>query len=132
MSAEVGIRTHEAIDAGLCGTAVEVAAGRAVVELATDDRMRADDQGLVHGGFVFALADYAAMLAINEPTVVLAASEMTFLAPVVVGDRLRAMARRAAAHDRRQRVEVSVLRGDAEVARGVFHTATPRRHVLDR
>ena len=129
---DVEVRTHREIDEGLCGSVLELGEGRAVVELATDGRMRADDRGLVHGGFVFALADYAAMLAINEPTVVLDASEMKFLAPVVVGDRLRAAARRDAADGRRQRVEVSVVRGDAEVARGVFHTATPRRHVLDR
>ena len=127
-----GVRTHEEIDAGLCGVAIEVAEGRAVVELATDSKMRADGRGLVHGGFVFGLADYAAMLAVNEPTVVMAAAEMAFVAPVVVGDRLRAEGRRTAGDGRRQTVEVVVRRGDAEVARGLFRTATPERHVLDR
>lgn len=32
--------------------------------------MAADEYRLVHGGFIFGLADYAVMLAINEPTVV--------------------------------------------------------------
>jgi acyl-coenzyme A thioesterase PaaI-like protein len=44
--------------------------------------MAADQRGLVHGGFTFGLADYAAMVAVNDPNVVLGAAEVRFLAPV--------------------------------------------------
>ena len=53
------------------GGAVLLEKGHAVVELKTDARMSADDEGLTHGGFYFGMADYAAVLAIRDPNVVL-------------------------------------------------------------
>ena len=55
--------THRAIDAEWVGTPLALSAGHAEVSLTTHTRMAADARGLVHGGFVFGLADYAAMLA---------------------------------------------------------------------
>ena len=63
-------RTHEKISAHLCGRAAELGAGHAKVVLDAGREMAADGRGLIHGGFTFGLADYAAMLAVNEPTVV--------------------------------------------------------------
>jgi acyl-coenzyme A thioesterase PaaI-like protein len=66
--------------------------------------MAADDRGLVHGGFVFGLADHAAMLAVNDPFVVLGSAEVRFLRPVVVGERLVAEARVGEVAGRKSRV----------------------------
>ena len=126
------IRTHEKIDAALVGTPRVVEPGRAEVELRVDERMRADVRGLAHGGFLFGLADYAAMLAINEPTVVLADASARFLAPVVVGDVVVAKARVDAVEGKRRTVRVDVLRGDLAVLEATFSCAVPSRHVLDR
>ena len=41
-------------------------------------------------GFIFGAADYAAMLAVNQPNVVLGAAETHFLKPSRVGDVLLA------------------------------------------
>lgn len=95
--------------------------------------MAADDRGLVHGGFVFGLADHAAMLAVNEPNVVLVRAEVRFVAPVAVGDRLVARARVApqAGAGPRPVVEAEVSAGDRTVFAGTFHCAVPSRHVLE-
>ena len=85
-------RTHEKIAAHLCGTPLAISEGRARVALDVSAEMAADGRGLAHGGFTFGLADYAAMLAVNEPTVVLAGATLKFLGPVVVGDRVEAEA----------------------------------------
>lgn len=121
--------------------------------------MAADEAGLVHGGFVFGLADYAAMLAVNHPHVVLGAAQVRFVKPVAVGDRLLAVAdvlvrgdhRRpeeddedteedseedgesdeAEDQDRRQRrVRVNVLRGEEVVMSGEFLCFILDQHVL--
>lgn len=125
-------RTHEAIDPALCGTPVALAPGAASVELLATAGMAADAQGLVHGGFVFGLADYAAMLAVNEPTVVLVSAESRFLRPVRPGDRLRAEARITAATPPRYAVACTVSRGGEPVFEGSFSCHVPRRHVLDK
>src|SRR5262245_49588614 len=85
-------RTHDKIAPHLCGRPVELSAGRSRIVLETTREMAADDAGFVNASLTFGLADYAAMLAVNEPTVVLASAQVKFLGPVVVGDRVEANA----------------------------------------
>jgi len=125
-------RTHLAIDARLVGHPVHLADGTALVRLETTKDMAADDRSLVHGGFVFGLADYAAMLAVNEPTVVLAAAHLTFLRPVVVGETLEAEATVGAHDGKRRSVRVVVRRHGEPVLEGELTCAVPAQHVLDR
>jgi acyl-coenzyme A thioesterase PaaI-like protein len=127
--------THLAIDPRLCGTALSLAEGAASARLTTLPEMAADARGLVHGGFVFGLADYAAMLAINEPNVVLGSAEVRLLAPVSVGDQLRAEAKRVRSEGKKQIVEVSVFKNsaseDERVFFGTFVCFVPAQHVLE-
>ncbi len=132
MEAHPEPRTHLRIDPGLCGAPLALAPGRATVRLTLTPAMAADDRGLVHGGFVFGLADYAAMLAINEPLVVLGAAEVRFLAPATVGETVTAEAVEEEGSGRKRMVAVTVRRGDTTVLAGRFTCLVPARHVLDR
>jgi acyl-coenzyme A thioesterase PaaI-like protein len=123
--------THLAIDCRLVGEPMEIAAGRAAAALVTLPEMAADARGLVHGGFVFGLADYAAMLAINDPNVVLGGAEVRFLKPVRVGERLTAQAAVEETEGLRSRVRVEVFRDAEVVMTGTFSCFTLERHVLD-
>lgn len=123
--------THLAISSRLVGEPLELGEGTATAALTLLPEMAADDRGLVHGGFAFGLADYAAMLAVNHPLVVLASSSVKFLAPTRVGERLVAEARVVEETGRKRRVQVEVRRGDETVAAGEFLAVIPGRHVLD-
>ena len=125
------LKTHLKIDQGLSGTPVEVGEGYAVVELKTKENMRADEKNLVHGGFIFSLADYCAMLTVNEPTVVLASAKVDFKKPVVVGDTLRAEGRLLRAEGKKRWVKVKVYRNQDLVFLGEFLCVVPDKHVLD-
>ena len=125
-------RTHLAIDPRLVGEARKIIEGSAAqAVLVTLPEMAADERGLVHGGFVFGLADYAAMLAVNHPNVVLGSSEVRFLKPVLVGERLMANAVVEQMDGKKIRVRVVVRRGEEEVLTGSFLCFTPERHVLE-
>ncbi len=126
------VRTHRGLDPRLSGVPEEIAEGHADVALTPGPEMAADDTGLVHGGFVFGLADHAAMLAVNHPNVVLAGAQVRFLAPVTVGERLVARARRLHDGGRPDRpvVEVEVLAGGRTVLAGTFRCAVLPAHVL--
>ncbi|TVR02508.1 MAG: thioesterase [Deltaproteobacteria bacterium] len=126
------IRTHVGIDEALCGTPVALTEGRAEVELRTSGAMAADRRGLVHGGFVFGAADYAAMLAVNDPCVVLGAAESRFTAPVEVGETVLLRAERTACSGRKHVVTVSGAVGERVVFEGTFTTFVLDGHVLDR
>ncbi len=93
--------------------------------------MAVDEQGLVHGGFVFGLADYAAMLAVNDPNVVLAGAQSRFLKPVRRGDRAIAHARTVATEGRKHEVAVQVSVGSTTVFEGMFTCFVLGRHVLE-
>jgi len=124
------IKTHALIDHELCGAPVELGQGRSVVRLTTLARMAADESGLVHGGFVFGLADYAAMLAVNHPNVVLGASECRFLKPVRAGAELLASATCEAAQGRKHPVRVTVACEGENVFEGLFTCFVLDKHVL--
>jgi uncharacterized protein (TIGR00369 family) len=124
------IRTHAAIERSLCGTPEELGEGFSRVSLRTTAAMAADEQGLVHGGFVFGLADYAAMLAVNHPNVVLGRSEARFLKPVVAGDVLVADAEVLERTANRRLVQVAVSRDSERVFDGEFQCYILEHHVL--
>lgn len=125
------IATHERIDHALCGEPVALAPGAAEVKLATTANMAVDDRGLVHGGFVFGLLDHAAMLAVNEPTVVLGAAELRLLAPVAVGQRVVATARVVEHPGKKIIVEAEARVGETVVLTGRLTCFVPRQHVLE-
>lgn len=124
--------THPSIDAELVGEIVALDPGRATVGLTTTTRMAADERNLVHGGFVFGAADYAAMLAVNDPNVVLGAAETRFLAPVQVGQRVELTAHIAEPGSGKKRiVDVEGSADGVAVFRGTFTCFVLDRHVLD-
>jgi uncharacterized protein (TIGR00369 family) len=126
------IATHERIDHALCGEPVALAPGSAAVRLATTANMAVDDRGLVHGGFVFGLLDHAAMLAVNDPNVVLGQAQVRFLRPVRVGEAVVARATVTAEAGKKRTVAVEVVRESGEaVATGELVCFVLDRHVLD-
>lgn len=124
-------RTHRAIDARLVGVVEGLGEGTSRVHLTCLPEMAADDRGLVHGGFTFGLADYAAMVAVNDPNVVLGAAEVRFLAPVRVGQRAVAQARVEEVKGRKRAVSVAVEADGVKVLEGTFTAFVLDRHVLD-
>ena len=124
------VHTHLGINRRLCGEPQELSEGFASVRLETVAEMAADDRQLVHGGFVFGLADFAAMLAVNHPNVVLGQSSCRFLKPVQVGDELLAIAEVALRDGRKKVVQVEVGRGEEIVMSGEFVCYELEEHVL--
>ena len=122
--------THLGISARWCGEPLELAPGSARVGLTTLPEMAADEHGLVHGGFVFGLADYAAMLAVNHPHVVLVSATVRFRKPVRVGERLIAFAQTGDPAASRVTVAVTVSRNAEVVMEGEMGCAVLSHHVL--
>jgi len=124
------LSTHESINQDLCGEIQKLELGYVEVELMTTDDMVADDMGLIHGGFVFSAADYAAMAAVNERNVVLVASECQFLSPVKLGDVVKIIAKVRHKEGRKRNVEVEAFVTEVKVFTGLFKTVITERHVL--
>jgi acyl-coenzyme A thioesterase PaaI-like protein len=76
----------------------------------------------VHGGFVFGAVDYAAMCAVNDPYVVLGASDVRFIAPVRVGDAVVCRAHVTQTKGKKKIVSVEAFVSQRKVLEGTFTT----------
>nr|WP_321268517.1 PaaI family thioesterase [uncultured Sulfurimonas sp.] len=124
------LTTHEHINRGLSGELLKLERGYVELRLTTISEMVADDQGLIHGGFIFSAADFAAMAAVNEKNVVLVASDCQFLSPVKFGDEVNFVARVRHKEGRKRNVYVEGHVLDIKVFEGEFKTVITERHVL--
>ena len=125
------IQTHKLIDRELCGKPVHLEEGLSRVTMNPTDKMRVDDSGLVHGGFVFGLADYAAMIAVNHPNVVLGSANITFLKPIRVNESITAEAKVTKRQGRKQTVQVAVIKENERVFEGEFICFILDKHVFN-
>jgi acyl-CoA thioesterase len=104
--------------------------GYVELRLTTTSSMVADSLGLIHGGFIFSAADFAAMACVNERNVVLVASDCQFLSPVKFGDVVNFVARVRHKEGRKRNVHVEAHVLDIKVFEGEFKTVVTDRHVL--
>ena len=124
------LNTHLNINTSLCGKVTKLDTNYAEVLLHTTQQMTADEQGLVHGGFIFGAADYAAMSAVNDPYVVLGSSSSKFLAPVKVGDAVLCKATVVSEKGKKKVVDVQAFVDEKLVFEGSFTTFVLGKHVL--
>jgi len=124
------LNTHLKLDKSLNGEVVELKENYAKVKLETTQNMIADKEGLIHGGFIFCAADYAAMACINDPFVVLAKSTTKFIAPVKLGDIVTLEASIKEQDKNKATVEVVGKVEEKDIFKGEFLTAVLKQHVL--
>ena len=124
------LNTHLNINTSLCGKVTKLQENYAEVILHTTQQMSADKQGLVHGGFVFGAADYAAMSAVNDPYVVLGSSSLKFIAPVKIGDAVLCKATVVNEKGKKKVVDVQAFVHEKLVFEGTFTTFVLAEHVL--
>lgn len=124
-------KTHQKVNEKYSGTPIELKEHYSKVKLTTIPEMILDESGLIHGGFIFSLADYSAMLAINHPNVVLGGANCRFLVPVKEGDELVAEAMLSNVDGKKLVVDVNIKRADEVIFIGEFYCFAPEKHVLE-
>ncbi len=125
--------THLLASEKLVGSLVSIGKNSAIVKLTITKEMIVDTYNLSHGSFVFGLADYAAMLAVNKPTVVLGKATSKFLKPVVLNDEVIATASISEdTNEKKVNVAVSVKNQKKElVFEGEFVCFVLEKHILE-
>jgi acyl-CoA thioesterase len=106
---------------------VELAEGRAALRMTVGARM-VNGHGIVHGGYVFTLADTAFACACNShgPAAVAAGAEITFVASAKEGDELLAVAEERAVYGRSGIYDVRVTRAESVIAEFRGHSRVLR------
>jgi acyl-CoA thioesterase len=124
------LQTHTKINRYLCGDITVLKKGYVEVILEATEEMLADEMGLVHGGFIFGAADFAAMAAVNEKNVVLVATNCQFLAPAKFQDTIKFIARVRHQEGRKRNVKVEAFCLGIKIFEGEFMTVITEKHVL--
>ena len=124
--------THLLASEKLIGSVVSIRNDCATVKLTILEEMIVDTYNLSHGSFVFGLADYAAMVAINKQTVVLGKATSKFLKPVTLNDEVTAVATITETSGKKISVSVVVTNQKNElVFEGEFICFVLEKHILD-
>lgn len=131
---KIAQNTHLNVSRKLVGSVVSIEENSAKVTLDITKEMIVDEYNLTHGGFVFGLADYAAMVAINEPTVVLGKAEVKFIKPVILNEKLTAIATILDnSNGKKITVSVTVVNGEEQlVFEGSFVCFVLEKHILEK
>ena len=126
--------THLKASEKFIGSVISIEENKATVQLKIIKEMEVDDFGLSHGSFTFGLADYAAMVLINKPNVVLGKADVKFVKPTVVGDTIKAIASyKEKINEVKSIIKVSVLNQNEElVFEGEFSCFSLEKHVLNK
>jgi acyl-coenzyme A thioesterase PaaI-like protein len=89
-----------------------------------------DEYGLIHSGFIFSAADYAAAVAVNEDNVVIIGGRSKFLAPAKLNDLIEFEAHAKFEDSRKREIKVDGYINDIRIFEGVFQAVILENHIL--
>ncbi|MBR8462038.1 PaaI family thioesterase [Campylobacter sp. faydin G-140] len=124
------IKTSTTIKINLSGTATLLELNHAKTRFYTIADMVSDSEGLVHSGFVYSAANYAALLAINEEFCVTISSRINFFAPVKLGDIVDFDATARFEESRKREVRVVGKCKDIKIFEGIFQLVVLDEHIF--
>ncbi len=124
------LKTHNKIRSSLCGTIITLDQGYAKTTLRTTKEMVVDDLGLIHSGFIFGAADFAAVASVNEENVVIIGSRVKFLAPVKLNDLVTYIAEAKFEDSRKREIKVIAHINDIKIFEGIFHAVVLEQHIF--
>lgn len=110
------------IDSSICGELLTLSKNKAEVSFIPKESMIYDDK-IIHSGFIFGAASYAAMCAINKKNSLIITSETKFFAPVELGQEVLFRAVALQSEGKKCEVRVEGLLLDIKIFEGIFSVA---------
>ena len=124
------LKTSPNIKIGLSGAVTQLEPNRAKTRFFATSDMVADSEGLIHSGFVFSAASYAAMAAVNETFSVVIGAKIHFFAPTKIGENVEFDARAQFNDSAKREVRVIGKTRDIKVFEGTFQVVVLEDHVF--
>jgi len=122
--------THTKVKSTFVGNLTEFKKGFAKVVLQTTHDMIVDEFGLIHSGFIFGAAEYAAVASINEENIIVIGCRAKFFAPAKLGDFIEFEAKGRFEEARKREIKVIGRINDIKVFEGIFHAILLEKHIL--
>lgn len=111
------------MSSNVVGELIELYKNKAIVRFTPTERMIMDDSKMIHTGFVFNAASFAAMAAINKKYSVLIAADVKFLAPIELGHEVTFKADAIQGDTKKCEVKVEGYLLDIKILDSIFHIA---------
>ncbi len=124
------LKTHKRVNSAFSGSITALEENHSKVNLLTTKDMTTDELGLVHSGFIFSAASYAAAVSINQENTIIIGSKVSFLAPAKVGDNIEFEAKVKFEDLRKREISVIGKINDIRVFQGVFHAVVLEKHIF--
>ncbi len=124
------LHTHQKIRTNISGDIVSLEKGKSKTILQTTDEMSVDSLGLIHSGFVFSAAEFAAVVAVNEENLVIIAAKTKFLAPAKSGDLIEFRATAKFEDSRKREIKVIGEINGIKIFEGTFQAVLLENHIL--
>ena len=124
------IKTSPAIKLNLSGAATLIEKNHAKTKFYTNNEMTADSEGLIHTGFILSAANYAALLAINEPFCVTISARINFFGAIKLGDVVEFEAKAHFEESKKREVRVIGKTKDIKIFEGTFQLVTLEEHIF--
>lgn len=125
------LKSHQKIKNAYVGNITAMAKNQASVILQTTNDMIVDEFGLVHNGFIFGAAEYAAIAAVNQENIVIIGCRSKFFAPAKVGDIITFEAKGRFEEARKREVKVTGIINEIKVFEGTFQAVLLEHHILE-
>ena len=124
------IKTAPLTKLNFSGTAFLLDKNHAKTRFFTTADMVSDAEGLIHSGFVFMGANYAALLAINEEFCVSIGARINFFGPLKLGDVVEFDAQARFEESRKREVKVIGYVKEIKIFEGIFQLVTLEEHIF--
>jgi len=125
------LRTHQTIKNIYVGNLTALSKNSSNVILQTTRDMTVDELGLIHNGFIFGAAEYAAVCAINEENIVVIGCRSKFFAPARLGDIITFEAKGKFEDARKREIKVTGIINDIKIFEGIFQAVLLEHHILE-
>ncbi|CAD7286687.1 PaaI family thioesterase [Campylobacter suis] len=124
------IKTSTEIKLSLSGVVTELEKNHSKTRLFTTAEMVCDTEGLIHSGFIFSAANYAALTSINLQNCVTINARINFFAPAKLGDVIDFEATAYFDESRKRDVRVIGRIREMKVFEGTFQLVTLDEHIF--
>lgn len=105
------------------GEITELYRNKAIIRFVPTEKMIMDESKMIHAGFVFNSASYAAMVALNRKYSVIIASDVKFFAPIELGHEVIFKAEAVQSDTKKCEVKVEGFLLDIKIFDSMFHIA---------
>lgn len=115
--------TCNSLKSEFIGSIVKMTYEEVITKFAPTKQMISDESNLIHSGFIFNAANYAAMCLVNQPHAITIGAEVEFLAPVEFEQEMMFLATVKQSNAKKFEISVKGTLLDIKIFEAIFHIA---------